>query len=296
MNPLTSEIIIANLKKVLSDLLQAPSKINAIDESHQRGMIERNWAFEFYLAPKIMEYADWLEDSDEHSNYTYGLRNIHHLIGWVSCVTSASIAETTKVIQEIIDDSWLIDLLTMSERQMNSYASATRISHIGGQIFGRRIGWYAVARLKKPKLIIETGVDRGIGAAVLCRALMRNAEEGAPGRYLGTDINLNAGYLLAAPLNSWGRVVYGDSVSTLSTITERIDLFINDSDHSAEYEALEYDTISNKLAKNSVILGDNSHVTDKLFRFAMQREMKFLHFAEQPDGHWYPGAGIGAAF
>jgi hypothetical protein len=135
-----------------------------------------------------------------------------------------------------------------------------------------------------------------MGSAVLCRALMRSDEEGVGGRYLGTDINPNAGYLLTGPLSSFGQVVYGDSVNTLSCLGESIDLFINDSDHSAQYEALEYKTIADKLFTNSVILGDNSHVTDVLYKFAVSRNMKFLHFAEQPEGHWYPGAGIGAAF
>lgn len=296
MNKITNEILSFNLNKIYDSLCNRPTKAGFLDERHKREMTQRNWAFDHYLAPRIAEYAEWLELSDEHSNYTYGLSNLHHLVGWVSCVTSATTDDATKIVQEIIDDAWLVDYLSAIERSVASPASAKRIKMIGGNIFGRRIGWYAVARLKKPKLVVETGVDRGLGSAVLCRALLKNAEEGAPGTYLGTEINPKAGYLLSYPMTEVGVIAYGDSVTTLERITDSIDLFINDSDHSPEYEAREYQAISAKLTAGSVILGDNSHATDKLFQFAKAKGMKFLHYAEQPEGHWYPGAGIGAAF
>ena len=89
---------------------------------------------------------------------------------------------------------------------------------------------------------------------------------------------------------------YGDSIESLRRLPETIDLFINDSDHSAEYEAGEYAAIAEKLSHDAIVLGDNSHVTDKLALFARQTGRQFLYFREQPKGHWYPGTGIGIAF
>ena len=51
--------------------------------------------------------------------------------------------------------------------------------------------------------------------------------------------------------------------------------------------------IFEKLSKNAVILGDNSHVTDKLSIFSKERNRRFYFFKEEPLNHWYPGAGIG---
>jgi len=45
-----------------------------------------------------------------------------------------------------------------------------------------------------------------------------------------------------------------------------------------------------------VLLGDNSHVTNKLYQFALATGRDFLFFSEKPADHWYPGAGIGAAW
>jgi hypothetical protein len=110
-------------------------------------MLERNWAFDFYIAPKILEYANWLELSDQHSKFTCSVRNVHHLIGRVSCVTGASAIDVASVIQEVIDDKWLTNLLVEAEHKYGSKSSADRIKTLGSHIFGRRLGWYTVVRL-----------------------------------------------------------------------------------------------------------------------------------------------------
>ena len=79
-------------------------------------------------------------------------------------------------------------------------------------------------------------------------------------------------------------------------LDSNIDLFINDSDHSAEYEEREYACVASKLSPQAVLLGDNAHVTDKLYQFAAATGRRFLFFSEKPANHWYPGAGIGAAW
>jgi len=37
-------------------------------------------------------------------------------------------------------------------------------------------------------------------------------------------------------------------------------------------------------------------LTSALFEFSMATRRKFLFFAEKPADHFYPGAGVGAAF
>ena len=85
-------------------------------------------------------------------------------------------------------------------------------------------------------------------------------------------------------------------MESLSNLNVKINLFINDSDHSAEYERNEYLTIIDKLNPNSIIVGDNSHSTDELLNFSLNNERNFALFNEKPKNHWYPGAGIGISF
>jgi hypothetical protein len=110
---------------------------------------------------------------------------------------------------------------------------------------------------------------------------------------MGTDINPNAGYLLAGPYGEAGHVLVGDFLKSLNAIDCDIDLFINDSDHSSGYENGEYQAIASKLADTASIGGDNAPVADSLLRFSRETGREFLFWKEQPAGHWYPGGGIG---
>lgn len=93
-----------------------------------------------------------------------------------------------------------------------------------------------------------------------------------------------------------GEILYGDSIESLSSLTDPIDLFINDSDHSEVYETKEYQVVHPKLNYGPIILGDNAHATSSLFDYAVRENKRFTFFSEKPKDHFYPGAGIGASF
>ena len=52
----------------------------------------------------------------------------------------------------------------------------------------------------------------------------------------------------------------------------------------------------NKLSKTGIILGDNSHSTDKLIKFSIENNRRYILFREEPLNHWCPGAGIGVSY
>jgi predicted O-methyltransferase YrrM len=225
----------------------------------------------------------------ETHNFTYDLtdRSLQYMVETIAAAIGRPRAEITSYVEEAISDSDL--------RAHATTASLAQRPDIRSP-FGRRLGWYAVVRATKPRVVVETGVERGHGALILCAALLRNAQEGHPGRYFGTDINPKAGELLKGKYAGTGTILYGDSITSLRALNEKIDLFINDSDHSDEYEYQEYLTVEDKLSDTAIILADNAHVTDKLVRFSRERGRRFLFFREEPKDHWYPGAGIGISF
>jgi len=247
-----------------------------------------------YVAPTVGSLLRWLFKSRELANFTYRLSELNHLYlpAMLSQVTGATWDELSAYIEEIESDA----SLRAHVKATTAQSAERAVADYGSVEFGRRIGWYALVRAVKPTVVIETGVDKGLGACVLCAALLRNREEGFPGRYFGTDINPHAGYLLTGPYAEVGKVLYGDSIETLRSFTEPVDVFVNDSDHSAIYEAKEYRIIEPRLSPNAVIVGDNSHATDALAKFAKETGRQFLFFKEEPANHWYPGAGIGLAF
>ena len=235
----------------------------------------------------------WLFTSREKTNLTYRLSaaNMEYLSTAVSTVTGVSVEEAKAFIDEIESDEEL-----RAHIREATLASSRRYSCDIEARYGRRTGWYAVVRAVKPKVVVETGVDKGLGSCVLAAALLKNRDEGHDGHLYGTDIDTGAGFLLCGRYAEVGEVLYGDSIESLAALEETIDVFVNDSDHSTDYERREYETVSEKLSYNAVILGDNAHVTDKLFRFAQRSGRKFLYFGELPVDHWYPGGGIGFAY
>ena len=225
----------------------------------------------------------WLIRSREATNFTYdiGERNKRYLAETLAIATGQPVDLFREYIAELETDRDLKGAITAGG---------------GSAKYGRRMGWYALARALRPRLVIETGVERGLGASVICAALRRNGAAGYPGWYIGTDINPAAGALLVHPYRACGEIRVGDSIETLSKVTEPVDLFINDSDHSAEYERREYETIARRLSARAVVLGDNAHATTELAEFSARHGRSFLFFKEEPVGHWYPGAGIGISF
>ena len=246
-----------------------------------------------YFHRPLSNLVKWLFKSNETANFTYDLENNNkrYLASLIADIAKIEFNVAMAYIKEIEEDRELRKHIVHATAKSDLSFMADKTVR-----FGRRIGWYALARALKPKTVIETGVDKGLGACVLAAALKRNKEEGYEGRYYGTDINPKAGYLLSSDYANYGRILYGDSIESLKRFDGMIDLFINDSDHSADYEAEEYQTIENKLSEHAIVLGDNSHCTDKLLEFSLQTNRHFILFQEKPHDHWYPGGGIGISF
>jgi hypothetical protein len=257
------------------------------------GWFGTRYAKQLFFRKAFWPYCSILRTGEFH-NFTYELTdaNLRYLAETISVVTEKPAHEIDRYICEAVEDEKLAAHLRLMMKSRNRSGAEQSVA----MPFGRRLGWYAITRAIKPKVVVETGVERGHGSVLLCSALLRNTNEGFPGRYFGTDINPKAGWLLARKYADVGKILYGDSIKSLEALTEMVDLFINDSDHSDDYEAREYRVIADKLAADAIILGDNAHVTDKLALFARESGRRFLFFKEVPKNHWYPGGGIGIAY
>lgn len=235
----------------------------------------------------------WLFNSREHHNYTYDLttRNREHLAWFLSSVTGATARDFRRWLEEVEEDDTLRAALAKGVATSNRRGLADKAVR-----YGRRIGWYACVRALKPKHVVESGIDKGLGSCLIAAALMRNAEEGHPGRLSALDINPDAGYLIQGEYRDFVDVVLGDSLETISTLIVPVDLFIHDSWHSPEHEAAEFALVEDKLAESAVLLTDNAAETDVLLRHAEKTGRRFLYFQELPDRHWHPGDGTGIAW
>jgi predicted O-methyltransferase YrrM len=242
-----------------------------------------------YTYPSSVLAFKWAFKHSEISNFYYDITaaNRADLANCIALLTSTSPEQIEMYFYEIESSkSFMESVLEFKKRNPSLRNSTFQI--------GRRVGWYAVARALKPKIIVETGVHHGLGALVLSEAILKNEEEGFSGKYFGTDINPSAGSMLSRVHLSRAEILYGDSIESLKTLENySIDLFINDSDHSAVYEASEYDLLRVKGSPRCVILGDNSHSSGSLRDFSRAEGRNYFFFKELPLNHFYSGAGIG---
>jgi predicted O-methyltransferase YrrM len=281
-------MIISKARRMLAPALKGTVLGNALVSAYHCG--ERA-ALQFgrvktvarYCVPKVSAAASWLVRSSELSNFVYDLTdsNKFYLANGVAVALGCHVDEIVSLFQEAEADQRL---------------RAHLIQNKSPPFFSRRLIWYAIVRKAKPKVVVETGVDRGLGSILLCAALLRNAAEGYPGQHYGLDIVPTAGDLLSGAYSSVGRVLFGDAISTLQAFDQPIDLFINDSDHRADYERREYDLVRTKLSSGAIIIGDNIHVTTELADFSRRENRRFLYLPEIPKDHWYPGAATGLSF
>jgi predicted O-methyltransferase YrrM len=244
-----------------------------------------------HLAAEARGLWRWWRDSREVTNFTYDLtpRNLEQLAAFLVAASGAELEQVERLMRELDEDEAL-----HAHVRRATLASPDSAHCDASPRYGRRIGWYVLVRLFRPRLVVETGVDKGLGACVLSAALLHNAAEGAPGRYVGIDHNPQAGWLLAEPWSRVGQVVHGDSRQELARL-ECIDFLLHDSDHAPEHEAGEYAVARPRLADGALVLSDNAHASDALWHFARSTKRRYLYFAEQPRDHWYRGAGIGLA-
>jgi predicted O-methyltransferase YrrM len=250
------------------------------------------WALTYCLRQAAL-MTRWAFTSKEYYNHTCHLTELNrsYLVSYIAVISGHDEAELEKYVGELEKDEALRSLL--EHQTLNSW---DRYNSDVEPRYGRRLGWYALVRATKPRVIVETGVDRGLGTAVLAAAVRRNEQEGFPGLVYATDIVPDCGHLLAKPYTQHCRILLGDSVETLKKFSEPVDIFLHDSDHRPEYEWAEFVAIEPRLHPGSIVMSDNSQQSPKMREFAQRIGKSYLYFQDQPKDHWWPGDGIGAAF
>lgn len=145
-----------------------------------------------YVCPAVEHLLEWMLASNETTNFTYDLTDLNkeQLVWFVAAVADATPGQVREYIHELEGDEQLRAHVRAQTVDGPFHATSDPVPR-----YGRRLGWYALVRATKPRVVVETGVDKGLGTCVLATALMRNQAEGFEGRLYATDIDHRAGYL-----------------------------------------------------------------------------------------------------
>jgi len=242
----------------------------------------------------ILKTIKWSLSSRETSTYTYLLspNNTKYLIHSVSLVTKKSFLEIEGYFNEILLNEELKSYVISKVKASNvRYKKDLRFD------LASRIGWYAIIRANKSKVVVENGVELGYTAVVLCEAILKNISEGYPGRYYGLDINGNAGYFIKDERYiSIAKIIVGDALDSLSHFSESIDFYFSDGYRTFDYEKKEFDVLSKNTSLHPVIITNKLKFSDALSDFSVIHRKQFITFQEDPLNHWYPGSSIGISF
>lgn len=130
---------------------------------------------------------------------------------------------------------------------------------------GRFKVWYAIVRLLKPNVVLETGVHDGLSSTLILRAMSLNCR----GCLLSIDLPSldlpihvdGPGWLVPEELKSRWRLNIGDARLLLPRLSHEyapIDVFIHDSDHSSEFQNFEYRTVRPFLSTTGLLLTDDA--------------------------------------
>jgi hypothetical protein len=230
-----------------------------------------------------------LFDPELHS-YTYDLANQGDLIELAAAVTGTNPDMSETYLREAEADRELGELLSRRTRW--------RIDAKRRMPLGNRLLWYVLTRHAKPELVVETGIFNGLGSLVVLRALERNAEEGVDGRLLSIDIDPTTGWLVPRRLSArWERVT-GDILSELPRVLEgrRVDMWIHDSVHTAEFQELEFRLALDHMQDRLLILDESGDGVGVLRAIAAERGTDWRLFVPRPLRHFYRHPGTAVAW
>lgn len=226
----------------------------------------------------------------EVANFTYEIGNEVELAAWVDFVSGCGLARAQELIAEPTADAQLTTRLRVA-------TAGHRLWSKPAPPFGKRRGWYALARALRPQVIVETGVHDGLGSLLLLRALQRNADEGHDGRMVSIDINPACGWLVGTdPRWDLHIAATRDVLPGVLRQIPPVGMFIHDSLHTYENQRFEFRTAAAHLAPAGVLICDDAHITNALFETCEEFSLHIAEFVERPVGHFYPGGHLAAGF
>jgi predicted O-methyltransferase YrrM len=234
----------------------------------------------------------WIFRSREFVNFSYDLNDQSRMVlpHFVAQITGARVDEAERVLREIETDHELAEFYeTEIARSYRRWASDLHFRP------GRLLLHYAIVRLTKPRLVFEAGVDKGLGAIILNRALQRNQAEGYDVSYIGVEYRADRPVFLFEEFpNPVGSIRYASWSDVMQNLpTGSVDFFFYD----AVFNRANLDmiaTLSDRLSDHAVLV--SAWTEKELFDIARKIDRHILTFHTAPKVHWYEGANLGILF
>jgi len=160
---------------------------------------------------------------------------------------------------------------------------------------------YALTRLTKPEIVVETGVASGRSSWIILEAMEANQKGylysiDLPKYYFGRKAETyltkegkqefcgfvpegkEPGWLVPPELRERWELILGDSKNELPKLAsrlEKINIFYHDSEHSYENMKFEFETVWPKIGENGFLLSDDVTWNNAFKEFLLKNKHKF---------------------
>lgn len=191
-------------------------------------------------------------------------------------------------IQEVLSDDHL-DVIEAELTERNaSMPTPFSLAHNAGVRLGRLC--YAICRVLKPSVVVETGVGYGVTSTYILRAM----ELTRKGHLHSIDLppltsrgqERAVGGLIPADSRRRWTLHRGNSLKLLPGLVEQlcpIDLFVHDSLHTERAMNLEFRAVEKQLNNPSVVLADDVHGNRAFSRFVARHDFNYSYVIEHSD-------------
>jgi predicted O-methyltransferase YrrM len=237
---------------------------------------------------QLRRHWQFVLGSPEPDNYTYQISNEAELAAWAADVARCDRAAARTLVQEPSHDVELANRLRAATADHWLWTKPS-------PPFGKRLGWYALARALRPRRVIEIGAHDGLGSMLLLRALELNQREGHSGTLTSFDVNPAAGWLVGQhPLWELRIQSSDEGLPEVVSPAAPVDMLIYDGWHTFEAEYADLRAAADHLSSDGVLVSDDAQVTRALARLCEELGFAYSEFQELPLGHFYPGAVLAA--
>lgn len=157
--------------------------------------------------------------------------------------------------------------------------------------FGKRLAYYALVRALRPRTVIEAGVDQGLGAMAIVRALEQNAAEGTPGLHFGIEFNRKKACPFQADGSSpYSRIVHARSEEFLERFEGRPNIFIHDTLSDADHVCAHLEILRRKMRPGDIFVA--VWVLPEIVNFCETHDLAYVVHRDESIKHPYPGSAL----
>jgi hypothetical protein len=237
--------------------------------------------------------SSWLFRSREYTSFTYNPSEltVYSQAAYVHAVSGCGIRAAEAFARELLEDE---DFARYIARQ---HADSDRKWASNAQFRpGHRLINYMLVRALKPELVVEAGVDKGLGAAIICNALNRNVQDGKPGDFIGIEYNpIQSCQIFEKYHRRVGKILRGDSVEIVRTLDRSIDLFFHETTSEQQHVEAQLAALSGKMTRGFVL---QSPFWAKVFYdFGLNENKNVLVHQDDTLDHYKPmGVRVVAVF